>query len=125
MERTSHVPSSVKIKVVGLGGAGCNAITRMVREHIRGVEFIAMNTDVQHLEVTEAPVRIALGGRLTGGLGAGGDHNVGKRCAEEARGLWFQRYAGRCHQAKENTKSVKTLNLGSATLNTANTEVAN
>jgi len=94
MERTSHVPSSVKIKVVGLGGAGCNAITRMVREHIRGVEFIAMNTDVQHLEVTEAPVRIALGGRLTGGLGAGGDHNVGKRCAEEARGEIKQALGG-------------------------------
>jgi cell division protein FtsZ len=57
----------------------------MVREQIRGVEFIAMNTDVAHLEITEAPVRIALGEKLTRGLGAGGDHNVGRRSAEETR----------------------------------------
>jgi len=85
MARTSYVPSPTKIKVVGLGGAGCNAITQMVREHIHGVEFIAMNTDVQHLEITEAPVRISLGERLTQGLGAGGDPNLGRRCAEETR----------------------------------------
>ncbi len=54
MANTRYVPSAAKIKVIGLGGAGCNAITRMVREQIRGVEFIAMNTDAQHLEVTEA-----------------------------------------------------------------------
>jgi cell division GTPase FtsZ len=56
--KTSYVPSGAKIKVVGLGGAGCNAITRMVREQIRGVEFIAMNTDAQALAITEAAVRI-------------------------------------------------------------------
>jgi len=85
MSKTSYVPSPAKIKVIGMGGAGCNAITRMVREQIRGVEFVAMNTDVQHLEITEAPIRIALGERLTRGLGAGGDHNVGRRSAEETR----------------------------------------
>jgi len=85
MSKTSYVPSPAKIKVIGMGGAGCNAITRMVREQIRGVEFIAMNTDVAHLEITEAPVRIALGEKLTRGLGAGGDHNVGRRSAEETR----------------------------------------
>jgi cell division protein FtsZ len=85
MSKTSYVPSPAKIKVVGMGGAGCNAITRMVREQIRGVEFIAMNTDAAHLEITEAPVRIALGEKLTRGLGAGGDHNVGRRSAEETR----------------------------------------
>ena len=85
MAKTSYVPSPAKIKVVGMGGAGCNAITRMVREQIRGVEFIAMNTDIQHLEITEAPVRIALGEKLTRGLGAGGDNNVGRRAAEETR----------------------------------------
>lgn len=84
MAKAFHVPNPIKIKVVGLGGAGCNAITRMVREHIGGVEFIAMNTDVQQLEMTEAPVRIALGQKLTRGLGAGGDHNLGRRCAEES-----------------------------------------
>ena len=85
MSKTSYVPSPAKIKVIGMGGAGCNAITRMVREQIRGVEFIAMNTDVAHLEITEAPVRISLGEKLTRGLGAGGDHNVGRRSAEETR----------------------------------------
>jgi len=85
MSKASYVPSPAKIKVIGLGGSGCNAITRMVREQIRGVEFIAMNTDTQHLEVTEAPVRIQLGERLTRGLGAGGDHNIGRKATEESR----------------------------------------
>lgn len=85
MSKTSYVPSPAKIKVIGMGGGGCNAITRMVREQIRGVEFIAMNTDASHLEITEAPVRIALGEKLTRGLGAGGDHNIGRRSAEETR----------------------------------------
>ncbi len=56
----------------------------MVREQIRGVEFIAMNTDAQHLAVTEAPTRIQLGERLTQGLGAGGDHRIGRKSAEES-----------------------------------------
>ncbi len=85
MAKTSYVPSPANIKVVGLGGAGCNAITRMVREQIRGVEFIAMNTDAQHLAVTEAGVRIQLGERITRGLGAGGDHILGQKAAEESR----------------------------------------
>jgi cell division protein FtsZ len=84
MSRSSYVPSGANIKVIGLGGAGCNAITRMVREQIRGVEFIAMNTDAQHLAVTEAAVRIQLGEQSTRGLGAGGDHLVGRKAAEES-----------------------------------------
>ena len=70
MAKTSYVPSPAKIKVIGLGGAGCNAITRMVRQQIQGVEFIAMNTDAQHLEITEAPQRVHLGQKITRGLGA-------------------------------------------------------
>jgi cell division protein FtsZ len=85
MAKTSYVPSGAKIKVIGCGGAGCNAVTRMVREGVRGVEFIAMNTDAQHLEVTEAATRIHLGERLTRGLGAGGDHLIGQKAAEESR----------------------------------------
>ncbi len=85
MSKTSYVPSGAKIKVVGLGGAGCNAVTRMVREQIRGVEFIAMNTDAQALAVTEAALRIQLGERITRGLGAGGDHIMGRKAAEESR----------------------------------------
>jgi len=85
MSKTNFVPNGAKIKVVGLGGAGSNAITRMVREQIRGVEFIAMNTDAQQLAFTEAAVRIQLGERLTRGMGAGGDYIIGMKAAEESR----------------------------------------
>ncbi len=94
MAKASYVPSPAKIKVIGLGGAGCNAVTRMVREQIRGVEFIAMNTDAQHLAVTEAPVRLHLGQRITRGLGAGGDHRIGRESAEETRDEINQLVAG-------------------------------
>jgi len=85
MAKTSFVANPAKIKVIGLGGGGSNAITRMVREEIQGVEFIAMNTDAQALAVTEAPTRIQLGEKLTKGLGVGGDHTLGQRAAEESR----------------------------------------
>ncbi len=85
MAKTSFVPNPAKIKVIGLGGGGCNAVTRMVREEIQGVEFIAMNTDAQALAITEAPTRIQLGEKITRGLGVGGDHNMGSKAAEESR----------------------------------------
>jgi len=85
MAKTSFVPNPAKIKVIGLGGGGCNAITRMVREEIQGVEFIAVNTDAQALAITEAPTRIQLGEKLTKGLGVGGDHTMGQKAAEESR----------------------------------------
>jgi cell division protein FtsZ len=85
MAKSIMASNGAKIKVVGTGGAGANAISRMVREHLRGVEFIAMNTDAQALELTEAMVRVQLGEKLTRGLGAGGDHTVGQRAAEESR----------------------------------------
>jgi len=85
MAKTSFVPNPAKIKVIGLGGGGCNAITRMVQEEIQGVEFIAVNTDSQALAITEAPTRIQLGEKLTKGLGVGGDHVQGQKAAEESR----------------------------------------
>jgi cell division protein FtsZ len=85
MAKTSFVPNPAKIKVIGLGGGGCNAITRMVQEEIQGVEFIGMNTDAQALAITEAPTRIQLGEKITRGLGVGGDHNLGQKAAEESR----------------------------------------
>ncbi|MCX7911390.1 MAG: cell division protein FtsZ [Dehalococcoidales bacterium] len=85
MAKSAQVNANVKIKVIGLGGSGCNAVTRMSREQLHGVELIAMNTDAQHLEITEAMQRIQLGEKLTRGLGAGGDHTVGRRAAEESR----------------------------------------
>jgi cell division protein FtsZ len=87
MSKANFVATGARIKVVGLGGAGCNAVTRMVREQIRGVEFVAMNTDAQQLAFTEAAVRIQLGERLTRGMGAGGDSAIGAKAAEESRDL--------------------------------------
>ncbi len=85
MAKSSFVQNPAKIKVIGMGGGGSNAITRMVRDEIRGVEFIAMNTDAQSLALTEAPIRFQLGERVTRGLGAGGDYTIGQRAAEESR----------------------------------------
>lgn len=85
MAKTSFVANPAKIKVIGLGGGGSNAVTRMVMEEIQGVEFIAMNTDAQALAVCEAPTRVQLGEKLTRGLGVGGDHNFGQKAAEETR----------------------------------------
>jgi len=85
MAKTTFSPNPAKIKVIGLGGGGCNAVTRMVREQIRGVEFIGVNTDAQALSITEAPIRVQLGEKLTKGLGVGGDHVMGQKAAEESR----------------------------------------
>ncbi len=85
MARTSFVANPAKIKVIGLGGGGSNVVTRMVREDIQGVEFISMNTDAQALAISESPVRIQLGEKISKGLGVGGDHNLGQKAAEENR----------------------------------------
>ncbi|MFC1864686.1 cell division protein FtsZ [Chloroflexota bacterium] len=85
MAKTSFSPNPAKIKVIGLGGGGCNAVTRMVREEIQGVEFIAINTDAQALAITEAPTRLQVGEKLTRGLGVGGDHTRGTKAADENR----------------------------------------
>ncbi len=85
MAKTIFTPSPARIKAIGIGGGGCNAVTRMVREGIKGVDFIAMNTDAQALALTEASTRIQLGEKLTRGLGVGGDHKLGTKAAEESR----------------------------------------
>ncbi len=74
-----------KIKVIGVGGGGCNAINRMIEERIQGVEFIAINTDAQALLRSEAPSKIRIGEALTRGLGAGGDPAKGEKAAKESR----------------------------------------
>lgn len=85
MAKASFSLSPAKIKVIGVGGGGCNAVSRMVQENIQGVEFIAVNTDAQAMALTEAPVRIQLGEKVTKGLGVGGDHTLGAKAAEESR----------------------------------------
>src|SRR5215208_4463889 len=73
-----------RIKVIGVGGGGTNAVNRMIDEGIQGVEFIAVNTDAQALMLAKATSRVRLGDKLTRGLGAGGDPEIGRKAAEES-----------------------------------------
>jgi cell division protein FtsZ len=75
---------SAKIKVIGVGGGGGNAINNMIDAELRGVEFIAANTDSQALEMSKAPAKIQLGKGLTGGRGAGARPDIGREAAEES-----------------------------------------
>ncbi len=76
-----------QIRVVGVGGAGCNAVNRMVQYGLRGVEFIAVNTDKQALAMSAGQKKIQIGEKLTKGLGAGADPEIGKKAAEESLDL--------------------------------------
>ena len=78
---------SAIIKVVGVGGGGTNAVNSMVRDNIRGVEFIIANTDLQSLEKSECPEKVQLGGELTRGLGAGSNPDIGRNAAEESENI--------------------------------------
>ena len=79
-----HAESFARIKVVGVGGGGCNAVNRMIEEGLQGVEFIAVNTDAQALLLSNAPKRVRIGDKLTRGLGSGGDPEIGRKAAEES-----------------------------------------
>ncbi|KPJ89181.1 MAG: cell division protein FtsZ [Spirochaetes bacterium DG_61] len=83
-----------KIKVIGIGGGGCNAINRMIDAKVKNVDFIAANTDLQSLNVNKAPVKIQLGVNLTKGLGAGADPEIGERAALEDREKIFETLKG-------------------------------
>jgi cell division protein FtsZ len=84
MDPIKETESFARIKVVGVGGGGCNAVDRMIDAGLTGVEFIAVNTDAQALLRSKAPVQVRLGDKLTRGLGSGGDPKVGKGSAEES-----------------------------------------
>ncbi|PWH18978.1 MAG: cell division protein FtsZ [Ardenticatenia bacterium] len=85
MEYKTYEPENfAQIKVIGVGGAGTNAVNRMIAEGLRGVEFIAVNTDAQALLMSEAPQRVRIGDKLTRGLGAGGRPEIGQKAAEES-----------------------------------------
>ncbi len=77
------MPRGARIKVIGVGGGGNNAVNRMIEANVEGVEFIAANTDVQALKSSRAPVKLQLGVKLTSGLGAGANPDVGRRAALE------------------------------------------
>jgi cell division protein FtsZ len=76
-------PNGALIKVIGVGGGGGNAVNRMIDAHVEGVDFIAANTDLQALKMSKAPVRIQMGQKLTNGLGAGANPEIGRKAALE------------------------------------------
>jgi cell division protein FtsZ len=86
MQQTNAVEAEnfARIKVLGIGGGGSNAVNRMIEERLRGVEFIAVNTDAQALMLSNAPQRVRIGDKLTKGLGSGGDPTIGSKAAEES-----------------------------------------
>jgi len=84
MQTLNQPESFARIKVVGVGGGGCNAVDRMIDEGLQGVEFIAVNTDAQALALSRATTRVRIGDKLTRGLGSGGDPEVGRKAAEES-----------------------------------------
>ena len=88
MPSSNNVPNQLesfaRIKVVGVGGGGCNAIDRMIKEGLTGVDFIAVNTDAQALQLSSAPIRVRIGEKLTRGLGSGGNPEQGRKAAEES-----------------------------------------
>ncbi len=86
METTaqSSQESFARIKVVGVGGGGCNAVNRMIDEGLQGIEFICVNTDAQALQLSKAPTRVRIGDKTTRGLGSGGNPEVGRKAAEES-----------------------------------------
>ncbi|MGH7686945.1 MAG: cell division protein FtsZ [Candidatus Dormibacteria bacterium] len=83
LDRT--LEGNARIRVVGVGGGGSNAVNRMIRSNLKGVEFVAVNTDHQALSASSAHKKIRIGSKLTRGLGAGGNPDVGREAAEESR----------------------------------------
>ncbi|TDL35116.1 cell division protein FtsZ [Jeotgalibacillus sp. S-D1] len=81
----TNVDSLATIKVIGVGGGGNNAVNRMIEHGVQGVEFIAVNTDAQALNLSKAEIKMQIGGKMTRGLGAGANPEVGKKAAEESR----------------------------------------
>jgi cell division protein FtsZ len=83
IQYSEEIPRGAKIKVIGVGGGGGNAVNRMIAAHMEGVEFITANTDRQALELSQAPIKLQLGVKLTSGLGAGANPDIGRRAALE------------------------------------------
>ena len=80
----AYVDNVAQIKVLGVGGGGSNAVNRMIEAGIQGVEFITVNTDAQALVLSQAPLRLRIGDKLTKGLGSGGNPEIGQKAAEES-----------------------------------------
>ncbi|MFY9257770.1 MAG: cell division protein FtsZ [Dethiobacteria bacterium] len=87
IEFENEKPQFTSIKVVGIGGGGNNAINRMISAGVKGVDFITVNTDAQALHLVQSPVKLQIGEKLTKGLGAGANPEIGRQAAEESREL--------------------------------------
>ena len=85
MDNSKMIDGTATIKVIGVGGAGNNAVNRMIEAEIKGVEFISVNTDRQALQKSKAPVKIQIGEKITRGLGAGANPDIGAQAAEESK----------------------------------------
>ncbi|QSB48288.1 cell division protein FtsZ [Parageobacillus toebii] len=85
LEFDTTIDQMATIKVIGVGGGGNNAVNRMIEHGVQGVEFIAVNTDAQALNLSKAPTKLQIGAKLTRGLGAGANPEVGKKAAEESK----------------------------------------
>jgi cell division protein FtsZ len=94
MQPNMNQDSVARIKVVGVGGGGSNAVNRMIEEGLGGVEFISINTDAQALLLSNAPRRIRIGDKLTRGLGAGGNPDKGQKAAEESQEELYESLRG-------------------------------
>ena len=84
IQAVESVENFARIKVLGIGGGGSNAVNRMIEEGLQGVEFVAINTDAQALMLSNAPQRVRIGEKLTKGLGSGGQPDKGSKAAEES-----------------------------------------
>jgi cell division protein FtsZ len=85
LEFETELDHLATIKVIGVGGGGNNAVNRMIEHGVEGVEFIAVNTDAQALNLSKAEIKLQIGGKLTRGLGAGANPEIGKKAAEESK----------------------------------------
>ncbi|MGA9397011.1 MAG: cell division protein FtsZ [Anaerolineaceae bacterium] len=84
ISKSQTLEAFARIKVVGVGGGGCNAVNRMIEEGMPGIEFITVNTDAQALLTSKAPKKVRIGDKSTRGLGAGGNPDIGQKAAEES-----------------------------------------
>lgn len=85
LEFDSNLEQLATIKVIGVGGGGNNAVNRMIEHGVQGVEFISVNTDAQALNLSKAEIKMQIGGKLTRGLGAGANPEVGKKLLKKAK----------------------------------------
>jgi cell division protein FtsZ len=92
--RSSSDGNGAQIRVIGVGGGGANAVNRMIAAGVSGVDFIAVNTDAQALTLSQAPMRIRIGDKVTKGLGAGGNAEIGAKAAEESQEDLFRAVDG-------------------------------